>query len=63
MIPESQATFDQYLNPRQTFMSEANFTHDEVKEALRTLMHNKSPGYDNISSNMVEKLQIYFSSL
>ena len=26
MIPESQAKFDQYLNPHQTFMGEANLT-------------------------------------
>ena len=31
MIPESQAKFDQYLNPQQTFMGEANLTDNEVK--------------------------------
>ena len=54
MIPESQAKFDQYLNPQQTFMSEANLTHNEVKEALRTLKPNKSTEYGNISSNVVK---------
>ena len=29
--------FDQYLNPHQTFMSEANLSDDKVKEALRSL--------------------------
>ena len=45
MFPESQAKFNQYLNPQQTFMGEANLTDDEVKEALRSLKPNKSPGY------------------
>ena len=64
MIPISQAKFDQYLNPQQTLMGEANLTDDEVKEALRTLKPNKSPGYDNISSNVVnETSDIFFTPL
>ena len=31
MIPELQTKSDQYLNPHQTFMGEANLTDDEVK--------------------------------
>ena len=54
MIPESQAKFDQYLNPQQTFMSEANLIDNEIKEVLRTLKPNKSPEYGNISSNVVK---------
>ena len=54
--------FDQYLNPHQTFMSEANLSDDKVKEALRSLKPNKSPGYDNISSNVVnETSDIFFT--
>ena len=30
MIPESQAKFDQYLNPHQTLMGEANLTDDDI---------------------------------
>ena len=64
MIPESQKKFDQYLNPHQTFMGEANLTDDEVKEALRSLKPNKSPGYDKISSNVVnETSDIFFTPL
>ena len=64
MIPESQTKFDQYLNPHQTFMGEANLTDDELKEALRSLKPNKSPGYDNISSNVVNKTSdIFFTPL
>ena len=55
MIPELQTKFDQYLNPHQTFMGEANLTDDEVKEALSSLKPNKSPGYGNISSNVVNE--------
>ena len=64
MIPELQTQFDQYLNPHQTFMGEANLTDDELKEALRSLKPNKSRGYDNISSNVVnETSDIFFTHL
>ena len=64
MIPELQTKFDQYLNPHQTFMSEANHTDDELKEVLRSLKPNKSPGYDNISSNVVNEISdIFFTPL
>ena len=63
MIPESQIKFDQYLNPNQTLMGEANLTH-EIKDALRSLKPNKSPGYDNISSSVVnETSDIFFIPL
>ena len=61
MIPELQTKFDQYLNPHQTFMGEVNLTNDELKEASRSLKPNKSPGYDNISSNVVNETSDYSS--
>ena len=64
MIPESQTKFDQYLNPHQTIMGKTNLTEDEVKEALRSLKPNRSPGYDNTSSNVVnETSDILFTPL
>ena len=64
MIPELQTKFDQYLNQQVTLMDEANLTDDEVKEALRSLNPNKSPGYDNILSNVVnETSDIFFTPL
>ena len=64
MIPESQTKFDQYLNPHQTIMGKTNLTDDEVKEALRSLKPNRSPGYDNTSSNVVnETSDIFFTPL
>ena len=64
MIPESPTKFDQYLNSHQTLMGEANLTDDEIKEALRSLKPNKSPGYDNISSSVVnETSDIFFTPL
>ena len=45
-------------------MGEGNLTDDEVKEALRSLKPNKSPGYDNISSNVVNGTSdIFFTPL
>ena len=64
MIPESQTKFDQYLNPHQTLIGEANLIDDEIKEVLRSLKRNKSPGYDSISSSVVnETLDIFFNPL
>ena len=49
-------------NPLYT--TEANLTDDELKEALRSLKLNKSPGYDNISLNVVnETSDIFFTPL
>ena len=45
-------------------MGEANLTDDKIKEALRSLKPNKSPGYDNISSSVVnETSDIFFTPL
>ena len=64
IIPESQTKFEQYLNPHQTLKGEANLTGDEIKEVLRSLKPNKSPGYDNISSSVVnETSNIFFTPL
>ena len=64
MIPESQTKFEQYLNQHQILMGEANLTDDEIKDALRSLKLNKSPGYDNISSSVVnETSDTFFTPL
>ena len=45
-------------------MGEANHTDDEVKETLRSLKPYKSPGYENISSIVVnETSDILFTPL
>ena len=48
-------------------MGETNLIDDEVKKALRSLKPEKRPGYDNISSNVVNEnifhpREIYFQS-
>ena len=64
MIPESQKKFDQYLNPHETFMGEANLAEDELKEVLKSLKPNKSPGHDSVSSNVVnQSSDIFFTPL
>ena len=55
MVLESQTKFDEYLNPHQTLMGEANLTDDEIKEALRSLKLNKSPGYNIISLSVLNE--------
>ena len=45
-------------------MGEANLTDDEIKEVLRRINPKKSPGYDNISSSVVnETSDIFFTPL
>ena len=45
-------------------MGEANLTDDEVKEVLGSLKPNKSPGYFNISSSVVNEISnIFFTPL
>ena len=45
-------------------MGEADLTDDELKEALRSLKPNRSRGYDNISSNVInETPDIFFFPL
>ena len=62
MIPELKTRFDQYLNPHQTFMGEANLIDDELREASKSLKLNKNPGCDSISSNVVnETSHIFFA--
>ena len=62
ITPELQTKFDQYLHLHQSLMDEAHLTDDEIKEALRSLKPNKNPGYDNISSSVVnETSNIFFT--
>ena len=63
MIRELQIKFDEYLNPHQIFMGEANLTDNEVKEILRSLKPDKSPGYDNISLNVENDASDIFLTL
>ena len=63
MIRELQIKFDEYLNPHQIFMGEANLTDNKVKEILRSLKPDKSPGYDNISLNVENDASDIFLTL
>ena len=63
MIRELQIKFDEYLNPHQIFMGEANLTDNEVKEILRSLKPDKSPGYENISLNVENDASDIFLTL
>ena len=64
IIPESQIKYDQYLNPHQNFIDEANLIDDKLKEALRSWKLNKSSRYDSISPNVInEASDIFFTHL
>ena len=71
-IPESSSSFHSYLNFNAPSMTHNNLTTTEFNEAFNSLKRNKSPGIDQINSNIListEKalqtplMHIYFLSL
>ena len=50
------ASFDTYLNNKcNIFQSEHALSINELKDAYYSLKTNKSPGYDGISSNVIQQ--------
>ena len=47
--------FHKYLKKHQTSQTENVISVNELKDALFSLKINKSPGYDNISFNVIKK--------
>ena len=54
-IPEATKPFQSFLNETQTTMSSDALSVSELKEAFYSLKTNKSPGYDEVSFNIVGK--------
>ena len=59
-IDPSSVTFDNYLKTFNANQPEHNLTVNELKDAFFSLKLNKSPGYDEISFNVIKT---YFGSL
>ena len=59
-INPSRKHFHEYLKEFQTYQPENVISVNELKDAFFLLKINKSPGYDNISFNVVKK---YFGVL
>ena len=53
-IPTASRTFESFLNKIDTTMPADPFAINELKEAFFSLKTNKSPGYDEVSSNVIE---------
>ena len=54
-IPESNNTFKSYLFKTSATMQHKSVLINELREALFSLKLSKSPGYDEISLNVVKK--------
>ena len=59
-IPNASTTFESYINKPDSIMKTKQLSMNELKDAFFSLKINKSPGYDDISFNIVK---ICFSSL
>ena len=59
-IPNASTTFESYINKPDSIMKIKRLSMNELKDAFFSLKINKSPGYDDISFNVVKKC---FSSL
>ena len=59
-ITNSSTTVESYINKPDSIMETKQLSMNELKDAFFSLKINKSPGYDDISSNVLKKR---FSSL
>ena len=59
-IPNASTTFGSYINKPDSIMETKQFSMNELKDAFFSLKINKTPGYDDISFNVLKKC---FSSL
>ena len=55
-IPNVNKNFKDYLKPCRSTMNNENITTEELKEAFKSLLPNKIPGVDEISSNVIKKV-------
>ena len=54
-IPNASTTFESYINKPDSIMKTKQLSMNELKDAFFSLNINKSPGYDDISFNVVKK--------
>ena len=59
-IPNASTTFESYISKPDSIMKTKQLSMNELKDAFFSLKINKSPGYDDISFNVVKRC---FSSL
>ena len=59
-IPNALTTFESYLNKPDSVMRTKQLSMNELKDAFFSLKINKSPGYDDISFNVLKRC---FSSM
>ena len=59
-IPNASTTFESYINKPDSVMKTKQLSMNELKDASFSLKMSKSPGYDDISFNVLKKC---FSSL
>ena len=59
-IPDSPVAFERNIKKIKSTMSTSTLTMNEFKDAFSSLKINKSPGYDDMSFNVIRK---YFGNL
>ena len=52
-IPPSNTSFHEYLTRFEGEIQDVNITVDDLRKVFLTLKRNKSPGYDDITSNVI----------
>ena len=54
-IPKPKQTFESYLKVNGEIYENSSLTDKELKDAIKCLKRNKSPGHDEISSNVIKE--------
>ena len=54
-IPNASTTFESYINKPDSIMEAKQLSMNEFKDPFFSLKINKSPGYDDISFNVLKK--------
>ena len=54
-IPNASTPFEYFVNKSDFVMETKPLSMNELKDAFYSLKSNKSPGYDNISHNVIKK--------
>ena len=54
-IPNASTPFEYFVNKSDFVMETKPLSMNELKDAFYSLKSNKSPGYDNISYNVIKK--------
>ena len=61
--PNASTTYKSYINERDSAMETKQLLINELKDTFFSSKINKSPGYDDISFNVLKNILVVFVSL